>query len=138
MSRAAESRTKLDKLGVDEIIEMITEDGSSLRGIANEVGVSIAALLNWIAAEPDRSARVREARAGMAKLWDEKAEDMLRQAEDEFGLKKAKELAHHYRWRASKTAPKEYGDQVEVKGSFTLEQLVAGSMARPEQSDGDA
>mgnify|MGYP006920579020 CR=1 FL=1 len=26
-----------------------------------------------------------------------------------------------YRWRASKTAPREYGDRVEVKGTMTLE-----------------
>lgn len=132
MSRAAEARAKLDKIGVEEIVEMIGEDGASLRGIANQVGVSATALLNWIAADPERSARVREARAEMAKVWDEKAEDLLRQAEDEFELKKAKELAHHYRWRARATAPKDYGDQVEVRGSVTLEQLVVGAARSPD------
>lgn len=127
MSRAAEARARLDKVGIDEIVEMIAVEGASLRGIANEVGVSAGSLLTWIEADPERSARVRDARAQLAKLWDEKAEDVLQQADDEFKLKKARELASHYRWRASKTAPREYGDRVEVKGTMTLEQLVAAS-----------
>ena len=127
MSRAAEARARLDKVGIDEIVEMIAVEGASLRGIANEVGVSAGSLLTWIEADPERSARVRDAREQLAKLWDEKAEDVLQQARDEFTLKKARELASHYRWRASKTAPREYGDRVEVKGTMTLEQLVAAS-----------
>ena len=127
MSRAAEARARLDKVGIDEIVEMIAVEGASLRGIANEVGVSAGSLLTWIEADPERSARVRDAREQLAKLWDEKAEDVLQQAFDEFTLKKARELASHYRWRASKTAPREYGDRVEVKGTMTLEQLVAAS-----------
>lgn len=127
MSRAAEARARLDKVGIDEIVEMIAVEGASLRGIANEVGVSAGSLLTWIEADPERSARVRDAREQLAKLWDEKAEDVLQQAGDEFTLKKARELASHYRWRASKTAPREYGDRVEVKGTMTLEQLVAAS-----------
>ena len=127
MSRAAEARARLDKVGIDEIVEMIAVEGASLRGIANEVGVSAGSLLTWIEADPERSARVRDAREQLAKLWDEKAEDVLQQAFDEFTLKKTRELASHYRWRASKTAPREYGDRVEVKGTMTLEQLVAAS-----------
>lgn len=38
------------------------------------------------------------------------------------------------KWYASKLAPKEYGDKtaVDVTGNLTLEGLVAGSMAKPE------
>ena len=91
MSRAAEARARLDKVGIDEIVEMIAVEGASLRGIANEVGVSAGSLLTWIEADPERSARVRDAREQLAKLWDEKAEDVLQQAGDEFTLKKARE-----------------------------------------------
>ncbi|MGC7464249.1 hypothetical protein QT654_20685 [Xanthomonas citri pv. citri] len=127
MSRAAEARTKLDKAGIGQVCDDLCA-GASLTGIANEVGVSLASLLAWVAADPDRSARVRETRAAMAKVWDERAEDEIRQADDEFKLKKAKELAHHYRWRAAKVAPGEYGEKVEVRAQVTLEQLVAESM----------
>lgn len=135
MSRAAEARARLDKVGIDEIVEMIAVEGASLRGIANEVGVSAGSLLTWIEADPERSARVRDARAQLAKLWDEKAEDVLQQADDEFKLKKARELASHYRWRASKTAPREYGDRVEVKATMSLESLVTGSYKQPEAAE---
>ena len=111
-------------------MDSVCEDlcaGSSLTGIANEIGVSLGSLLAWIGADSERSARVRETRAAMAKVWDEKAEDEIRQAEDEFQLKKARELAHHFRWRATKVAPREYGDRIEMKAALTLEQLVAAS-----------
>ena len=42
------------------------------------------------------------------------------------------------KWVASKLKPKKYGEKVDFTGSVTLEQLVAGSMARPEQSDGES
>lgn len=127
MSKAAPAREKLDRLGLDEFLEMLCSEGMSLTGIANEVGVSVGSVLTWIDSDPERSARVREARASMAKLWDERAEDEIRQSEDEFTLKKAKELAHHFRWRAKAIAPREYGDHVEVRGAVTLEHLVAAS-----------
>lgn len=133
MSRAAESRAKLDKLGVDDLCEALCS-GSSLTGYANEVGVSLSSLLSWIDAESDRSARVREARVSMGKVWDEKAEDVIKSATDEFQLKKARELAQHYRWRSTKTAVRDYGDNVNVTAQVTLEQLVSSSMASKPES----
>ena len=55
-------------------------------------------------------------------MWDERAGDVIQQAADPFELAKAKELAHHYRWRASKIAPRDYGDriQADVGGGVTL------------------
>lgn len=106
---------KMDAIGIDAVCGSIM-DGASLTAIALGAGVSIASLLNWIEADRERSARAREARIATARLWDEKAEALLRDAPEEFGLKKAKELAHHYRWRASKIAPREYGDAVTLKG----------------------
>ena len=49
------------------------------------------------------------------------ASDGIAQASDPFELAKAKELAHHYRWRASKIAPKLYGDKQSVEGKFTVD-----------------
>lgn len=53
----------------------------------------------------------------MASYWEEKAESCIADAADEFELKKARELAHHYRWRAAKIAPREYGDKLEVNNT---------------------
>jgi len=63
-------------------------------------------------------------------LWDEMATQKIEDADTDFQLTQARELAHHYRWRASKIAPKEYGDkqQVDVSGSLTLRDLVKASL----------
>lgn len=124
----------MDAFGLDRVCEAIT-GGTTLTKVAAEAGVSLTRLLAWIDADSERSARVREARTSSAKVWDEKAEAEIREAEDEFGLKKARELAQHFRWRASKIATKEYGDrqQVEHSGRVGLESLVAGSEAGADQ-----
>jgi hypothetical protein len=120
---------KLDAIGLDAICGSIAQ-GNSMTAIAFEAGVSIGSFLNWISADGERSARVREIRIKMALHWDERAEAAIAHAGDEFELKKAREIAHHYRWRAAKIAPRDYGDKVEVQGSgkdgAVLVQVVTG------------
>lgn len=111
---APEAQNKLTAFGLDSVCQMIT-DGVSMTTIAQEAGVSIGTLCTWVDKDPERSARVREARTVTARVWDEKATKCIEDAADEFDLKKARELAHHYRWRASKIAPKEYGDKLEIE-----------------------
>lgn len=110
------AQAKLDAYGIDAVCADIAEP-KSLTAIAESQGVSVGSLLNWLEADPERSARAREARAATAKLWDERAEAEIRGAGDDLGLRKAKELAHHYRWRAAKIAPKDYGDRTQVDHS---------------------
>lgn len=119
----------LDSYGLDAVCESIV-DGKSLTHIAEEAGASLTRLLAWIDADPERSARVREARTSTARIWDEKAEAEIRAASDDLSLRKAKELAHHFRWRAAKVAPKDYGDKLDLNhgGNVTLthEQWIDG------------
>ena len=112
------AQKKLNAIGIDAICEHIG-DGKSLTSIAREADVSIGSLTAWLNADAERSARAREVRADTARLWDEKAEEEIRRATDPFELGIARELAHHYRWRAAKIAPREYGDklQSEVTGA---------------------
>lgn len=117
-----ESQKKLDAVGIGAVCDSIGE-GNSLTLIAQEAGVSIGSLLVWIEADRERSARVRETRTVMARYWDERSERVIEDSEDEFDLKKAKELSHHYRWRAAKIAPREYGDRQ------TVEHDVTGNLA---------
>lgn len=127
MNRKGEARAKLDAYGVEAVCDDIG-NRKTLTAIADDLGVSIGSLIGWIEADAERSARVREARQAMARAWDEQAEEEIRSAGDEFELKKAKELAHHLRWRASKIAAREYGDRqtIEHEGRIGLEQLVTG------------
>lgn len=102
---------RIEALGIDSICSMFA-DGMTHTAIAAKAGVSHGNLSEWLAADSDRSARAREARTHAARVWDEKALEAIEQAEDPFQLQRARELAQHYRWRASKTAPKDYGDKI--------------------------
>lgn len=112
----------LDAFGIDAVCERLIA-GDSQSQIADEVGVSIALLSTWLSSDPERSARAREARTAAARQFDEKAEAELRDASDPFTLARAKELAHHFRWRASKVAPRDYGDKLAIGGAEDLPPL---------------
>lgn len=103
------------KGGIDWVCERIVAR-DTMTGIAEQAEVSVPTLITWIEADPSRSARAREARLKTARLWDEQATREIEMATDAFSLSRAKELAHHYRWRASKIAPREYGDKLAVEG----------------------
>jgi len=110
-TRPPVARTRCDEFGIGAICDMITS-GVSMTAISQEIGVSIGSLITWLESDSERSARMREARAKSAKVWDEKAEQVVREAPNKFELEKARELAHHYRWRAKAIAPRDYGDKV--------------------------
>lgn len=122
----------LDMYGLDWVCEQVLEL-RSLTAIAEDAGVGLATLLRWITADAERSTRVNQARRVAAEAWVEKAEQVVADAQNNFEFQKARELAHHYRWRASKISP-QYNDKVvqEHTGpgggpvSITKIQLVAG------------
>ncbi len=102
---------RIEAFGIEAVCERLS-NGMTMTALAEEIGVTVGKLSQWIASDEEHSARAREARIHAARIWDEKALSVVEQARDLFELQRAKELAHHYRWRASKTAPKEYGDKV--------------------------
>ena len=113
----------IDALGVDALCDRLCA-GESQTAIADSLKVGIATLSRWMAADPERSARVREARIAAARTFDEMAEAELRGATNPFGLAKARELASHYRWKASKLNPREYGDKLEIDQRTTITDLT--------------
>lgn len=122
----------LDMYGVEWVREQVLEL-RTLSQIAQDADVALSTLIGWIASDAERSARIRDARRLAAEAWVEKAEQVVADAKNNFELQKARELAHHYRWRASKISP-QYNDKVvqEHTGpgggpvSITKIQLVAG------------
>lgn len=106
------------RIDVDTVCNMILR-GDTQDAIAASIKVDAAELCRWIAADEQRSARVREARSKSAEAFAGMAIAEIRSAADPFELAKAKELAHHYRWMASKRNPKDFGDKVqnEVTGA---------------------
>lgn len=112
----------LEEIGIEAICEMVI-DGDSYTAIAKKAGVSKALLSIWIAKDPERAALAHEARAFSARTFDDKAETVLLEAQTPFELQAAKELAHHYRWRASKISP-EYSDKLQIDQKTTLTDLT--------------
>ncbi len=108
-----EAFARLSDIGIVAICELITT-GMCVQAMAETVGVSKNALWRWLNADIDRSTRARAARALTAWHWDEEAEAVLQDASDVLELARARELAAHYRWRAAKVAPREFGDKVET------------------------
>lgn len=105
------AREKCTAFGLDRICEMVIA-GESLTSIAAQIGVHVSTLIEWSEDDRQRSARIRESRQHSGRIWDERAESVIAQAGDKFELDKARELAHHYRWRAKAIAPREYGEKV--------------------------
>lgn len=125
MARKSKSETweafKANAESVETLCERIIA-GESLTQIAQSLGASVSSLTAWIAADDERSARARGARVASARTYDDMALDEIRAASDPFALAKAREVASHLRWRASKIAPTDYGDKIEHehKGGVTL------------------
>lgn len=114
-----DKKAALDEMGIDVFCEKIM-GGMMMLDVAKEAGVTHATLMKWLAADGERSARAREARIISAGAYDAKATRGIEEAGDAFELAKAKEMAHHYRWRASKIAPSDYGDKVQIGGASDL------------------
>lgn len=136
MATPFEAAARLDAFGLDAVCEALA-DGRAMTLLADDVGVSFGSLSNWLNADPKRSARARDARASAARMWDDMATARIEAAPDAFGLAKAKELAHHYRWRASKIAPREYGDKLDVAHSGEMAVNIVTGIARTPGADAD-
>lgn len=101
----------LDELGIDEFCDRII-NGDSQTKIAQTVGVGIASIAKWLALDPERSARARDAMQSGADTHAEKAEIVL--MDKTMDVARARELASHYRWLARVRNPKQYGDKLEI------------------------
>jgi hypothetical protein len=99
---------------IEEVIELILS-GKSNHDIANFYQQPYTTFRNFINNEA-HSARVREAKQDAAESYSDLAEKVIREAEkDPIEMTRARELASHYRWKASKYAPKKFGDKVSLE-----------------------
>lgn len=105
-----------NKLNIDTIIELIIE-GYTFRQIAEKLNVKLTTLHDFTS-KPEHSARVSQALEISAQTYEEKAEQILINAEaSPYEMQRARELAQHYRWKAAKRSPKRYGDRINTEHS---------------------
>lgn len=117
---------KINAIGIDAICVMIEQDMHYTQ-IAASIGVSQPLLSEWIAADPDRSARAKESRQKSANACDIKAETALMAIGDEAKageIARQRELASHYRWRAKVRNPREYGDKLNLDADVTVKTMT--------------
>ena len=112
----------LDSIGIEDVCAAI-EGGEAVWAMAQRFGVNHTALRRWIAHD-DRAARVRAARSMASFAYDEQALSTIEAADEPFELAKAKEVAFHLRWRASKFNVRDYGErqQLDVNATIKLTQ----------------
>lgn len=137
--KATTAGQRMEAYGIDAIAEDVS-GAKTMTEIAAAIGVTVGQLSTWIAADVEHSARVREARTVAARYWDERSEKEILSASDPFELARAKELAHHYRWRAAKIAPKEYGDKVTqehtgANGGAITQSIMVSFVSAPKVGD---
>ena len=108
----------LDAIGIEAICSRIQE-GEMMTAICADIGVSLTSLATWFAADPERALRANQARMAAADAYVEAAEQAILDCIDPAMMTRARELAHHRRWRASKMNPRRYGDRVtqEITGA---------------------
>jgi hypothetical protein len=101
------------ELSIEEIEELLIE-GETFRQIANRLNCSLRKLHAFISTV-EHSARARMALEVSASTYDDMAIETLKTAEGTpVEIQRARELAQHYRWKAAKRAPKQYGDKVDI------------------------
>ncbi len=106
-------------LDIDQICAWL-EDGENITAVAKKCKVN-RSTLNAFLAKPDNSARAMAARLDAAAAYADMAEDVIAKARSPLALAKARELAHHYRWRAGKHNPKHFGDKVQVEADVNMQ-----------------
>ncbi len=120
--------TKMDILHtkIDDIIECIIQ-GDTYAVMAKTFDVSLG-LLHEFLTKGEHSARVLAAMRQSAKSYADKAEQVLKDAEaTREEIMRARELAQHYRWAASKRNPKEYGDKLDLTSDG---QKIGGDLSK--------
>lgn len=132
--KRGEARALLEVRGIDWYCEQIIA-GQSMTATAKRAGVSMSVLWDWLRADPVRLERSREARELSAQAHLDRAVEAIISARTPLALSKARELAQHHRWAASKISPRDWGDKLEVSGAggtplipeMTPERVIEGA-----------
>lgn len=121
-NKVAPKRESLDSLGLDAIALRL-EAGQSIAQLAASLKLTPGYLREWIAADGEREQRCADARRHAAECYADKAETVLLEARTPAQIAQARELAHHYRWRAKVQDPTRFGDKLALDTSVKVQDL---------------
>ena len=108
--------SKIPRPTLETVLEDIFQ-GLSYRAMASKYGMSLTVLFDFLH-EPEHSAQIKHARQQSADMDSDRAEQVLMESEGTMAeVTRARELAQFYKWRASKKAPKYYGDKLETESN---------------------
>ena len=110
-----------------DLICGLLRDGENLTEVAKAFKRSRDSLRKWVIEDRARQTAVDEARHEGAHAYVEKAGAVLAEitpGATKATIARARELAHHYRWMASKMMPKTYGERVELDGHVSVDPLT--------------
>lgn len=127
--KPGEAEAILDAFGLEALCDRLVA-GDTQTKICKDLKVTKGSLGRWISLDAERQARVREARIEAAEAYEEMADEGLRMAKNSFQLMKARERAHHLRWKASKADPRRYGEKLQVDQTTTVVNLSDEEIAR--------
>lgn len=107
---------------LDEILDHFS-NGDTFRGVAKLMGVSTRTLNKFLSL-PENFTEYKAILQESSDSYASMAEEALLNAPaDKFELQRARDLAHHYRWMASKRNPKKYGDKLDIDHTSGGEKL---------------
>lgn len=105
----------LESVGLTSVLEHIYR-GNTIMDVADELSISITVLLRWIE-ENGHALKVETAEQISADFYVSEGTRLLRKATTDFELKKAKEVASHGRWLASKLDKSKFGGDTQQAGN---------------------
>lgn len=115
----------LERFGEDSMIESVCA-GSTISELASDLGVPVKALSDWIGSKESRRHRFLWARAVSAEAKEIEAYrhlDTLPPTATPAEVARAKELAAHCRWQATKRNPDTYGEKRQLTVKHDVGQL---------------
>lgn len=102
LSKSDQAIATVERVGIDAICASVMT-GASLTAISQEMkGVHHSHLIGWIQGNDDRAARVKDARTVASYHFADQALIEIQIANTKDEISRARELANHLRWLASK------------------------------------
>lgn len=122
---------------LDEILDLFA-DGDAFRVVAKKMKVSTRTLNKFLSL-PENHAHYKGVLQESSDSYASMAEEVLMNSpSDKIEIQRARELAQHYRWMASKRNPRKYGERLDLTSDgekITAPPTISINIINPEDED---